>query len=87
MNRGRKVQKNSRKRVAVKVVIKVLAADDAKAWALLVRHSPGVALPNRTFIVSEEAVRALRKAGIRFALLSRGAETRPTERVVKGERI
>ena len=55
----------------MKVVIQVNPRDSAKAWALLVRHSPGVALPDRVFVVSEEAVRALRKAGIQFAEVSR----------------
>ena len=54
-------------------VIRVSARDSAKAWALLVRHSPGVALPDRVFVVSDEAARALRKAGIRFTELSREA--------------
>jgi hypothetical protein len=55
---------------AMQVVIQVDAKDKAKALALLVRHSPGTALPDRKFIVSEEAVRALRKAGIKFTTLS-----------------
>jgi len=54
-------------------VIRVSQRDSAKAWALLVRHSPGVALPDRVFVVSDEAVRALRRAGIRFTELSREA--------------
>jgi hypothetical protein len=57
----------------MKIVIKVSPSDSANAWSLLVRHSPGVALPDRMFVVSEEAVRALRKAGIRFSELSREA--------------
>ena len=57
----------------MKIVIQVCPRDSAKAWALLVRHSPGVALPDRTFVVSEEAARALRDAGIRFSELSREA--------------
>ena len=40
----------------MKVIVQIAAADDAKAWALLIRHSPGVALPNRTFILSPDAV-------------------------------
>ena len=71
----------------MKVVIQVAAADDAKAWALLVRHSAGVALPKRTFVVSEEAVRALREAGVRFTELSRGLEAPGPDGVVTGERI
>ncbi len=54
----------------MKIVIQVAEADDAKAWALLQRHSPGVALPNRTFVVSKEALNALRQAGIRVVVLS-----------------
>ncbi len=71
----------------MKVVIQISAADDAKAWALMVRHSPGVALPNRTFIVSEEMVRALREAGIRFTELSRDVELPKPQGVPTGERI
>jgi len=51
----------------MRTVIRVSSRDSAKAWALLVRHSPGVALPDRVFVVSEEAVCALRKAGVRFS--------------------
>ncbi len=55
----------------MKVVIQVAPRDSARAWSLLVRHSPGVALPDRTFVVSEEAVRALQEEGIRFSVISR----------------
>jgi hypothetical protein len=57
----------------MKIAIQVSPRDSAKAWSLLVRHSPGMALPARAFVVSEEAVRALREAGIRFSELSREA--------------
>jgi hypothetical protein len=57
----------------MRTVIRVSQRDSAKAWALLVRHSPGIALPDRVFVVSEEAVRALRESGIRFSKLSREA--------------
>ena len=42
----------------MKIVIQVSPRDSAKAWALLVRHSPGVALPDGVFVISQEAVRA-----------------------------
>jgi hypothetical protein len=51
----------------MRTVIQVSPRASAKARALLVRHSPGVALPDRVFVVSEEAVRTLRNAGIRFS--------------------
>jgi hypothetical protein len=70
----------------MKIVIQVAARDDAKAWDLLQRHSPGVALPNRTYIVSEAALRALNKARVRFTELSRDAVL-PVEGVAAGERI
>jgi hypothetical protein len=54
----------------MRIVIRVSPRDCAKAWGPLVRHSPGVALPDREFVVSEDAVRALRDAGVRFSELS-----------------
>jgi hypothetical protein len=69
---------------AMKIVIQVSPRDSAKAWSLLVRHSPGVALPDRMFVVSDEAVRALREAGIRFSELSREASL---SGAAAGERI
>ncbi len=71
----------------MRVIIQVAAKDQAKAWALLVRHSPGTALPNRTFIVSPEAVRALRKAGIKFKEISRESGQPTSGGAVTGERI
>jgi hypothetical protein len=69
------------------VIIQISAKDSAKAWALLVRHSAGTALPNRTFIVSREAVRALRRAGINFRVLSRKGVATRADGVPIGERI
>jgi hypothetical protein len=53
-------------RAVMKHVIQIAPEDDARAWGILVRHSPGIALPNRIVIVSDEAVRTLREAGVRF---------------------
>jgi hypothetical protein len=57
--------------ISMSIVIPVAAKDKARAWGLLVRHSPGTALPDRTFIVSEVALRALRAAGVKFEEISR----------------
>jgi hypothetical protein len=57
------------------VVIQVSAVDDVKAWMLLMRHSPGVGLPKRTYIVSRDAARHLREAGIRFSLIAEVPQT------------
>jgi hypothetical protein len=71
----------------MKLVIQVAETDDAKAWALLQRHSPGVALPNRTFVVSKEAADALRAAGIQFLVLSDDPQSLTEQGVAAGERI
>lgn len=58
----------------MRIVIQVSAADDAKAWNLVQRHSPGLALPPRRFVVSEAAARALKDADIRCVEISRAAD-------------
>ena len=71
----------------MKIVVQIAASDDAKALALLVRHSPGIALPNRTYVLSHDAVSALSAAGIRFSELSRSDSIPDREGAVAGERI
>jgi hypothetical protein len=55
----------------VKVVICFSAAQELEALPILPRHSPGTVLPNRTCILSEEAAKALREAGVVFTEISR----------------
>jgi hypothetical protein len=45
-------------------VIRLSVREEAKALPILLRHSPGMVLPNRTYVVSELAVEALRIAGV-----------------------
>jgi hypothetical protein len=71
----------------MRVVIQVAAKDLSRVWGVLVRHSAGTALPDRTFIVSEEAVVALRAAGIAFSEISRDADHPAAGGVMSGERI
>lgn len=71
----------------MKIVVQISTKDDAKAWAILQRHSPGMALPNRTFVVSEDAVRALTDAGIHFTEISRDAALHMRAGELAGERI
>lgn len=71
----------------MRIVIQVAVGDDAKAWDLLQRHSPGIALPGRTFVISEDAVRALQDAEIRFVELSRDATLAGQKGELTGERI
>lgn len=51
---------------AMTVVIRVADKDRARARGFLVRHSPGTALPDNTYVVSEAAARDMRSAGIEF---------------------
>ncbi|HEV3084630.1 MAG TPA: hypothetical protein VGY66_33010 [Gemmataceae bacterium] len=72
----------------MKVVIQISQREEAKALPILLRHSPGMVLANRTYIISEEATAALRNAGIRFTEISREAHAPGLEEgVVPGERI
>ena len=69
------------------VVVQILAADDAKAWSLLQRHSPGMALPDRTYVVNDDAIKALREAGVRFTEVSRGTGRPRVQAALAGERV
>ena len=62
-------------------------AEESKALPILLRHSPGTILPNRTYVVSEEASKQLREAGIQFTELSRETNPPSLEGVGSGERI
>ncbi len=70
----------------MKVVIRMSDKEEAKALPLLLRHSPGMILPDRTYIISEEAARTLRQAGVSFSELSRESALN-AEGVLPGERI
>jgi hypothetical protein len=48
------------------VVIQFTAGEEAKALAILLRHSPGSVLPNRIYTVTDSAAQALRKVGVDF---------------------
>jgi hypothetical protein len=71
---------------AMKVIIHLTADQEAKALPILLRHSPGMILPDRTYLLSEDALKALRTAGIRFSEVSREAVAPSLEEVV-GERV
>ena len=71
----------------MRVVIQVAKKDRAKAWGILVRHSAGTALPDRTFIVSEEAVKALRAEGVKLKEILREPGEPTDYGAIAGERI
>ena len=57
----------------MKIIIHLSKEEEAKALPILPRHSPGMILPQRTYVLGEDAVGLLRNAGIRFTRLSREA--------------
>jgi hypothetical protein len=71
----------------MKTIIQLSKAEEAKALPLLLRHSPATVLPNRIYVVSEEAAKKLREAGVQFTELSRESNTPSLEGVGSGERI
>jgi hypothetical protein len=70
----------------MKVIVHLTKEEEAKALPILLRHSPGMVLPNRTYVLSEDALRALRNANVQFSELSREAAAPSLEEAV-GERV
>jgi hypothetical protein len=71
----------------MKTIIQMTEAEEAKALPILLRHSPGTVLPHRIYVVSEDAAKQLRQAGIQFTELSRESNAPRLEGVGSGERI
>lgn len=69
------------------MIIKVDARHGPEAWALLIRHSPGTALRDGIYVVSNEAARALQRARIRFSVIAKYPLRLPTKGRIKGKRI
>jgi hypothetical protein len=55
----------------MKVVIRLSKRAELKALPIIFRHSPGMVLPGRTYVLEAEAVRVLREAGIAFTEVCR----------------
>jgi len=71
----------------MKSVIQFTKPEEARALPILLRHSPGTVLPNRTYLLDEEAVAELRKSGIRFITLVHESHAPGLEGVGSGERV
>jgi hypothetical protein len=67
MNRQFRLSKGA----TMTVVVRLTSREEAKALPILLRHSPGMVLPERTYVLHHQAVAALRAAGVRFTELSR----------------
>jgi hypothetical protein len=68
-------------------VIRLTSREEAKALPILLRHSPGMVLPERTYVLNQDAVDALRAAGVRFIELSRESNVPGGAGAIAGERI
>jgi hypothetical protein len=71
----------------METVIQFSEREEAKALPILLRHSPGTVLPNRVYVLSVAAVRALHDAGVVFRELTPNGHPPASEGVVAGERI
>jgi hypothetical protein len=56
--------------MSAKHAVRFSKKEEARALPILLRHSPGMVLRDRTYVLTSEAVTALRDAGIRFEELS-----------------
>ena len=71
----------------MKVVVRFSARQEAQALPILLRHSPGAILPERTYVIGEEAARALRAAGVEFTELAREGHAPSLAGAGEGERV
>jgi hypothetical protein len=69
------------------VVVKFSEHEEPRALAILLRHSPGTMLPDRTYVISEEAARALSQAGVPFTRLAGERNPPSLSGAVSGERV
>jgi hypothetical protein len=69
------------------VVLQFSPEEEEKALPILLRHSPGTILPDRTYIVAHTALQALRDGGIQFGEISPPVTMPVLEDLPIGERI
>jgi hypothetical protein len=69
------------------VILQFSSEEEAKALPILLRHSPGTVLPNRTYVVESSVVGALRDAGVEFREVAPTLNLPFPEDLPVGERI
>lgn len=70
----------------MKVIIRLTESAEARALPILLQNSPGMVLPRRTYVLSENALRALRAADVPFSEVGRETSAPDLEEVA-GERV
>jgi len=53
------------------VVVRFTSREETKALPILLRHSLGVVLPKRTYVLRQAAIEALRAARVAFVVIAR----------------
>jgi hypothetical protein len=71
----------------VNIVLQFSAEEEAIALPILLRHSPGTILPNRTYIVDESVASVLRAANIVYREVRPQLNLPLVEDLTIGERI
>jgi hypothetical protein len=71
----------------VNIAVQFSAEEELKALGILLRHSPGTILSDRTYIIDVSAAQALRDAGISFREIQPHLHLPVIEDISIGERI
>jgi len=71
----------------MKMAVRFTTEEELKAVPILMRHSPGMMLPGDIYVISEEAVAALREAGVRFTEVTSEVASPGLEGATTGGRI
>jgi hypothetical protein len=71
----------------MRIAIQLTEREERKALPILLRHSPGMILRDRIYIINGDAARALRDARVRFTELSRDSDSFSVEGAPAGERV
>ncbi|MEX0715957.1 MAG: hypothetical protein WD066_05190 [Planctomycetaceae bacterium] len=71
----------------MKLVIRLTKREESKALPILLRHSAGMVLPDRTYVLDHAAVKALRDAGVTYTELGSDASAPHLEGAGEGERV
>jgi hypothetical protein len=73
--------------LTVNIVVQLTAEEEVRALPILLRHSPGSILPNRTYVIAEAAAEALRDAGVTYREVRPQFNLPVVEDLSIGERI
>ena len=71
----------------MKVAVRFSKRQELKALPILFRHSPGMILPSKIYVLSAEALATLREAGVRYTLLANTIAPPTLEQAATGVRI